>query len=333
MSADFTAVDARARGLTRHLFTRSELEALAGHDVPGIARAVARSAKVLAPVAEGASTLELERVLRQTAKQHLRTLARWEGAAPVLGVFFADQDRRSLRAMFRGALGSAPADERLAGLIPTPTLPERVLAELARQPTAAAVAAHLFVLGHPDAARLLPLTAQAQPDLVALELALARGSAERATAAAARGDENLRAYVAQRLDVANVQTALLLAKEKELEAARCFVEGGRDFPRAAFLKVTGGEGALARLREALQGTPLGPLVADSALDAPRFERAAFSLALRQQRTHARLAPLSSAPALFFLLRLEGQARDLRRILWGAALGAPAVLLRPDLVTP
>lgn len=334
MSADFTAVDARARGLAAHLFTRSELEALAGHDVPALARAVARSPKILAPIAENATTVELERAMRHTARQHLRTLAKWEGAAPVLGVFYADQDRRSLRAMFRGALATAPAEERLAGLIPTPTLPERVLTELARQPTPATVAAHLFALRHPAAERVLPLTAQAQPDLLALELALTQGSSERARREAARGDENLRAYVAQHLDVANVQTALLLTKEKDVEAAKCFVEGGRDFPRAAFLSVAGGEGgALARLREALEGTPLAPLAAEPTIDASRLERAAFSLALKQQHTASRLAPLSSAPLLSFLLRLEAQGRDLRRILWGAALGAPAVLLRPDLVTP
>jgi hypothetical protein len=40
--------------------------------------------------------------------------------------------------------------------------------------------------------------------------------------------------------------------------------------------------------------------------------------------------LSSAPVLLFLLRLQAQGRDLRRILQGAALGAPAVML--DLVS-
>jgi len=335
MSTDFTAADARARGLAAHLFTRTELETLAGHDGPALARAVGHSPKLFAPVTEGASTLELERVLHLTARHHLCTLARWEGAAPVLNVFYADQDRRSLRAMFRGSLATAPAEERLAGLIPTPTLAERVLSELARQPTPALIAAHLFALGHPAAPRLLPLTQPAHPDLLLLELALTQAYAQRATHAAKRGDEHLRRFVALRLDVANVQSALLLSQAREVEAEPCFVEGGGAFLLPSFLAVVGkgGEGAMRRLRDALEGTPLAPLAADVAADAARVERAAFSLALAQERLASRREPLSSAPVLHFLLRLEAQGRDLRRILWGAALGAPATLVRPELVTP
>ena len=335
MSADFTSADARARGLSAHLFTRAELETLAGHDVPALTRAVSRSPKLFAPVTEGATTLELERVLHLTARHHLCTLARWEGASPVLNVFYADQDRRSLRAMFRGCQASAPAEERLAGLIPTPTLAERVLHELARQPTPALIAGHLFALGHPDAPRLLPLTGQAHPDLFALELALTRGYADRATHAAKRGDEHLRRFVALRLDIANVQTALVLSRARDVEPEACFVEGGDALLLPAFLEVVGktAEGAMLRLGDALAGTPLAGLAADVAADAARVERMAFSITLSQERLAARREPLSSAPVLHFLLRLEAQGRDLRRILWGAALGAPATLVRPELVTP
>lgn len=332
-STDFTAVNARARGLTAHLFTRAELTTLAAHDLGALARALAHSPRVLAPVGEGANGVELEGALRRTARHHLHSLSRWEGAAPVLGVFFAEQDRRSLRALLRGALATAPAQERLAGLLPTPSLPERVLAELARQPTPAAVAAHLFVLGHPEAARLAPLTTGAQPDLLALELALATGFSERARREAARGDENLRRFVALRIDVANVQGALLLATARDVEAGTWFVEGGRDFSRADFGSVVGAPAPAARLREVLARGPLAALVADPALDAARLERAAFALALARQRRAARLEPLSSAPVLLFLLRLEGQGRDVRRILWGVALGAPTALISPELVTP
>ncbi|MDP1825452.1 MAG: V-type ATPase subunit [Archangium sp.] len=321
-SPDFSAAAARARGLTAHLFTRAELEALAEHDVTQLAR----SPKLVVPVPANPSPLELERAVRLTARHHLRTLTRWDGAGPVLAVFYAEQDRLSLRAMLRGALATAPAEERLAGLIPTPTLPERVLAELARQPTPAAIAAHLFAIGHPEAGRLAPLVGAAQPDLLALELALMHGAAERARREARWGDENLRLFVAQRIDTANVEAALLLATAKDVEAGRCFVEGGLSFTLEHFLSVVNAKNPAARLRELLSHTPLVALLNDP-------ERAGFVLALSTQQRAARLEPLSSAPVLLFLLRLEGQERDLRRILQGAALGAPAAVVRTELVTP
>jgi len=394
VSPDFTAVDARARGLSAHLFTRPELEALAGADALGVARALAHSPRLTAPVSDAASPVELERAVRRTASQHLRTLSRWAGAAPVLGVYEAQQDRRSLRALIRGALATAPAEERLAGLLPTPTLPERVLTELARQPTPAAVVAHLFALRHPDAGRLAELTAAAQPDLLALEQALARGEAERATREAARGDANLRRHVALHIDAVNAQTALLLPRHGEsplagntaqgpfsspfspsevegrpprstpsapLDSARgergplltpsaevegrpprdsargertpWFLEGGAVLSPTDFLEVVAAPKPAVRLRELLAPTALAELVMDPALDAGRLERAAFSRELEAQRVAAREAPLSSAPLLSFLLRLEAMARDLRRILWGAALGAPATVIISGLVTP
>lgn len=322
MSPDFSAAAARARGLTTHLFTRSELEALAERDVAQLAR----SPKLLTPVPANPSALDLERAVRLTARHHLRTLTRWDGAGPVLAVFYAEQDRKSLRAMLRGALATAPAEERLAGLIPTPTLPERVLAELAHQPTPAAVAAHLFAIGHPEAGRLGALTHAAQPDLLALELALMHGAAARSRREASWGDENLRLFIALRIDTANVEAALLLATAKDVDAGDCFLEGGQAFSREQFLSVVRARHATARLREVLAHTPLVALVNDP-------ERAGFVLALSMQQRAARLAPLSSAPVLLFLLRLEAQERDLRRILQGAALGAPAAVLRTELVTP
>lgn len=334
--ADFTGAVARAKGLATHLFTRGELEALAGSDLPSLARTLAHAPKLSAPLDEHASAVELEHAVRQTSRRHLLTLSRWEGAAPVLGVFFAEQDRRSLRAMLRGALAAAPSEERLAGLIPTPTLPERVLVELARQPTPAAVMTVLFAVGHPFAEPLLPLTAMKQPDLLALELALTRAWARWTSHEAARGDENLQRFVAERLDAVNVELALLRAAGPDVEPEDCFVEGGT-VSREAFLanpeappRAESKQPAPAA--KAVRGTPLAPLLSDVPVDAARFERDALRLALDRQRAVARVEPLSSAPMLTFLLRLEAQARDLRRVIWAAVLGAPAVLVTPELVT-
>lgn len=325
--ADFTAVDARAKGLATHLFTRAELEALAGSDLPTLARTLAHAPKLSPPPDEHATAVELERAVRLTSRHHLLTLSHWEGAAPVLAVFFAEQDRRSLRAMLRGALAAAPADERLAGLIPTPTLPERILVELARQPTPAEVMTVLLAVGHPLAEALLPLTAQKQPDLLELELTLTRAWAKWMAHEALRGDDNLRRFVAERIDAVNVEVALLLAPGAEVHG--WFVEGGTLPPLRPARVEPAGASALAK---AVEGTPLAPLLAEVPVDAARFERTALLLALRRQRAAARVEPLSSAPVLTFLLRLEAQARDLRRVIWAAALGAPAVLVKPELVT-
>lgn len=337
---DFTVVDTRARGLATHLFTRPELEALAASDAVALARGLARSGKLWAPLPDGAPALEVERAMRQTTKRHLATLARWSGAAPVLEVFAAEQDRRSLRALLRGAQQAAPAERRLAGLLPTATLPERVLAELAHQPTPAAVVSHLFALRHPDAERLLPLTSKkAQPDLFALDLALVQGFAARGLAAAKRGDDTLRRFAALRLDLCNAQAAVLLARSRDVDPGPCFVEGGEALSKKAFLSVvrapTPRDGAQL-LRRALVGTPLARLVESAspgALDAGRLERSGFLLLLDEQRRGARQQPLGSAPVLLFLVKLDAMGRDLRRLAWGAALGAPAALIRADLVTP
>ncbi|MFO0597982.1 MAG: V-type ATPase subunit [Myxococcaceae bacterium] len=337
---DFIAVAARARGLRRQLLTRAELEALAAHDAASLPRALNRSGKLRAPLIDNASVPEIDGALRQTVKRHLGTLARWDGAAPLVEVFAADQDRRSLRALIRGAQQAASADLRLAGLLATPSLPERALTGLARQPTPAAVAAQLFVLRHPDAGALTTLTARkAQPDLFAVELALLHGFAARGAQGARRGDQNLRRFVAHRLDVSNAQAALLLVGAREVEPARCFVEGGACLEKDAFLAAARAETpreAMLQLRQGLARSPLARLVApgdEGPVDALRLERAGAALLLDEQQKAAREDPLGSGPALAFLLRLEVMARDVRRIAWAAALGAPASVVKPDLVTP
>lgn len=330
---DFTAVASRARGLATHLFTRPELEALTPLDVPGISRALARSGKL--PAAESAPAAELDRVLREVVKSATKTLSRWSGAEPVLEVFAADADRRSLRALLRGALQAAPADARLAGLFPTRTLPERVLSELSRQPTPNDVARHLVAVAHPDAGRLSMLTLkQAHPDLFALELALVQGFAERAVRAAKQGDEVLRASVAARLDVLNLAVAVLLSSALDVEPGRCFVEGGRVVTREGFLEIarSGGKPHPA-LRKVVAGSLLAPLAEPLVPDASTIERQAFTLLLGHLKDEARQQPLTSAPVLFFLARLEAMAHDLRRIIWAATQGAPAALVKPELVTP
>lgn len=336
---DELALVARSRGVATHLLPREALESLAAAaDFASLAHGLARSRADLEPLGEAPDLAAFELSTSRTAGRHLRTLLRWQQTQPgVLDVFMADQERRSLRALLRGALQGAPAAARLAGLLPTPALPGAALAELARQGSPAAVVAHLIVLGHPDAPRLLPLVTRAQPELFAIEVALLRGLAARAGTAARRGDAVLRDFVHERLDIGNAQNALLLAGgPRDIEPGDAFVPGGRWLPAPAFAAAAASasrQACLARLTAALARTPLArmlPVVAD---DVTFPGRVLLASTMTRLARDACLRPLGTAPILRVLLRIEAQSHDLRTLAWGVALGTPPAMRRQELVTP
>jgi vacuolar-type H+-ATPase subunit C/Vma6 len=335
---DLPTLDARAYGLRAKLFERAELEAMAGApSAAALARELEQAGRLLEPIERPATVASIESAVRHTAARHLGILSKWAGPGSALDVFYADQDRRSLRALLRGALQGAPSDERLAGLLPTPRLPERALTLLARQPTPSRVAAQLVLLHHPDAPRLSALTARTQAVLLDLERALVHGFAERSLAAARAGDRNLREVVRARIDVCNVEMALAFAAgPHDVEAGTLFTDGGAALARKGFLDASLAPSvaeATPRLERALTGKTLQRVVRSAAGDASRLDVLFLRQALVEQRQVARLDPLGSAPLVLFLLRLQAQTADLRRLAWGAALGAPAELLRSELVTP
>ena len=333
------ALVARARGVGTHLLSRDALESLAdAADLSAFARGVARMGTQLEPMGEAPDLAAVELAAGRTAARHMRTLLRWQQQRPgVLDVFVADQERRSLRALLRGALQGAPADARLAGLLPTPALPVAALAQLARQASPAAVVAHLVVLRHPAAGCLLPLVARAQPELFPLEVALLRDVAERTSAAARSGDAILQEFVRERLDVGNTQNAMLLAGgPRDVDPRDAFVEGGRWLSRAAFVEAAGSASrpaCLARLTTAFAESPLAPTLPVAGDDVTFPERAFLATTMLRLARAARLQPLSTAPLLRVLLRLEAQSRDVRALAWGATLGTPPAMRRQELVTP
>jgi vacuolar-type H+-ATPase subunit C/Vma6 len=338
VSAADLALVARAKGLATHLLSRATLERLASADgLVSFARDLRHLGADLDPIDETADVTAIDRAVGRTAARHLHTLARWPHRRPgALDLFAADQERRALRALLRGAVQGAPAAQRLAGLLPTPRLPLRALTELARQPSAAGVVRQLVLLGHPDAPGLLPLVRQAQPDLLPIEIALLRAFAGRATAAA-RGDRHVRAYVHERIDLGNAQNALLIAGgPRDVTPGDCFVDGGRWLPREPFVSAASAvsvERALATLHRALAGSPLAAALPVLAGETGRLERQYLAGAFQRLHEAARREPLSAAPLLWVLLRLEAQSRDLRALAWGALLGAPPTLRRQELVTP
>ncbi|MDP1649714.1 MAG: V-type ATPase subunit [Rubrivivax sp.] len=339
MKADFAPLVARARGLALHLCSREELERWAAlPDPAALAHALQASGRLDAPLPAGAGAAEIEQAERRTVAGHLARLARWAGPAnPVLDAFHAEQDRRCLRSLLRGAAERAPAEARLAGLLPTPRLPTGVLAELALAGSPREVALRLVVLGDPHAQALVTLTAQARVDLLEVELVLARVLAERWRRAARRGDAALRECLRTRIDLVNAQAALELAGAPSgAQAAPLFIAGGQALDRERFLAAAGAASRAAAgavLAHAFAGTPLAALLAGAAEDPARLEAAGLAHAIATQRRRSRVDPLGSAPVQAFLARLHAQSADLRRLAWGLALGVPEAALREGLVTP
>jgi len=333
------ALIARARGLSRHLLARETLETLAEtDDLPAFTRRLSRLGAAIDPIGEPSDVFAIERAVGRTANRHLRTLYRWqERTRGVLDVFAAHQDRRSLRALLRGAAQGAPSETRLDGLLPTPLLPQRALTELAHQPSPAQVVGQLTLLAHPDAPRLRPLVQKSQPDLLAVDVTLLLGFAERATRVADDSDEALREFVSTLIDIGNAQTALLIASgPRDIDPTNTFVPGGRWLRASAFVAAAGAgsqQPALRTLATALAKSPLASLLPVVASDVAHLDRAFLTAALERLARAARLDPLSTAPLLRVLLLIEAQSRDVRTLAWGAVFGTPASLRKQQLVTP
>jgi len=332
MSRGWADLIARARGLSTHLLGRTRLAELARmRDLGRLAAALDEAYGPGVGLTPGASAEELEIAVRRAAARDLRTIAHWTGNRDTyLAPLFLDEDRRSIRALLRGAAAGSPPPERLAGLVPTPTLPEGALEELARQRSVNTVVALLIAWAHPFGAALLEEARRPQPDLLQLDLALnseyAKCSA-RAVQRAPRGDaarHDLVAYVRATVDLENASTAMQLAAQRsDIDAGLLFVPDGRWLDRARFLDAAHASDAVAAsatLARAFRGTPLARVA--TAVPRRAFEDAALSAELRWSIDAARRTPLGAAPVIAFFLRLRAEVRDLRFIIWRIALGAP-----------
>jgi vacuolar-type H+-ATPase subunit C/Vma6 len=327
---------ARVRGLATHLSERPRLIELAGaRDLRALGAALEEAFGV--PLAaNGVDAEALELMVRRIAARHLRILSRWSGdRGRFLAPLFLLEDRRSVRALLRGAAASAPPQERIAGLLPTGLLGEGELEALSAQTTVAGVVALLAAWGHPFGHALLEESRRPQPDLLELEVVLAREWATRALGAAARAPwadgarRELRAFVQHTLDLENAFTAIQLSGQRvRTDAAAFFIDGGRRVGRENFLdaaRSSDADGAMVVLRRQLHGTAIAPVF--DAVGDHTIEDAALAAELRQASDAARRRPLGIAPILAYFARLRAQVRDLQRIIWRVATGAPA--LSPD----
>lgn len=327
-------VNARARGLATHLLGVSRLKPLAqAPDLTALGAALERDGFNAGGAAGSPAALDL--AVRRAAAARMRILARWCGRrVETLAVVFEDEDRRSLRAILRGALQGAAPEARLAGCIPTPSLPERALEELARGQAPSPVAALLVAWGNPYGSPLLADARQQHPDLFRLELSINRTFACRALAAARKAERALHEYAQELVDLENAWSALLLAANGgDVPAAECFLPGGRRLDRKRFenAAATGDAPTAARL---LSAAFTRTAFADAFLrhGPSTLENALLSAQIREQARAMLRDPLGPAPILLYALRLRAETLDLRRIIWGIVLGAPPAGLALELVT-
>jgi vacuolar-type H+-ATPase subunit C/Vma6 len=335
MKARWEDLATRARGLATHLLTRADVTALAtAPDLTALGDALRARGF---PLAEGTPTADaLELAVRRDGSAKLWLLTRWAGVRnPLLAVILDDEDRRSIRALVRGAVQGAAADMRLAGLVPTPTLPERALAELAGQPTPRAVAALLTAWGNAFGPALLRATQATQPDLLEIEHGLNRSFADRALRGArAAGSQVLLDCIRETIDLENANAALVLAgAERDGAAKGAFVGGGRTLSLAAFLEaIADGAGAARRLAAAFHGSELAAVFERWGADPARIEEQLLMRRVARLRALARRDPAGPASVLEFALRLRAEVLDLQRVIWGVALGAPRGAIAEAAVT-
>jgi vacuolar-type H+-ATPase subunit C/Vma6 len=319
-------VDARARGLASRLLTPQAMAALRD---TGDLRQLAQELSRLGAVSEevpGPKGADLELALRREAARPLRVLRRWLGPRlDVVAVALDAEDRRSLRALVRGAAAGMHADARLAGLMPTPTLPEGLLRELAAQSSIRDQALLLVAAGHPTGQALLAAATVLEPDLFAVELAIARAFAARAVEGARRDGRYLRTYVGDLIDAENCRIALLLAGRAGSEPpGPVFIAGGRRLGREPFERAAsaGDPASGARLLgSALKDAEMATLLSRHA-DEPAALEAALDARENDALVHeARLDPLGPAPLLLYLRRLRAQTVLLGELVWERDLEA------------
>jgi vacuolar-type H+-ATPase subunit C/Vma6 len=332
------AVNARARGLSTHLVDHAALAALSS--APGLPELAGRlrEAGFTLPETAEPTAGALELAVRRRAAAELAVLGRWSARRPdLVAALFDEEDRRSVRALLRGAIERAPAELRIAGLVPTPALPERALEELARAPTPAAVTALLAAWQHPFGPPLAVGTRSPHPDLYALESVLSRAAAARLATVARRVGGLLAAFIHETIDLDNALGAVALAAvPTEVAPREAFLTGGRRLSLETFERAVATRDPAAAAERVASAFGSGPLAAAfggrSGEDMAALEDAVLRARIATLEQLARRDPLGPAPLLAFALALRAQTVDLHRVIWGVALGAPPALVTRELVT-
>lgn len=320
---DWGDLVARVRGLSTHLLDDGQLHTIAASRGLAPLSVGLASAGILPAALERAGARTLELGVRRHAARQLRLVWRWAGGRiGRLAPLVEDEDRRSIRAMLRGASAGEAPELRLAGLVTTPALPERALQELARRGDVASVAAQLAAMGSPYASAIFEEASRQYPELLRLETALNARFAARALAAATRGDAAMRDHVQGLLDVENCWTARLLPLGSTPgDVDDYFVTGGTELSRDDWTAAVRATTAAAR-DTILQGAATTPWLSAAASGAARVEDTVLRATIVHQRRLARQEPLGTAPVIEYVLRLREEVRALQRIIWSVSLRVP-----------
>jgi len=327
-------VNARARGLATHLLDPSALAGLStASDWPAF---IARVTGLGYPLdLAGGATVDpaaFDRAVSLVAAARLHLLGRWLSSREgVLAVVLEDEEYRTVRALLRGAAEGASPGARLRASMPTPHLPLRALERMARVASVPELVRELLRLGHPAGrAWQDALRRGSAPDLRELEWALARLFTEHAVRAARAGGPVVRRFASELVNQENAWTLLLAAPLESGSAAdRDFLPGGMQLTREHFARLRAerdGDRLLQELRRLLEGTALGTALSAEPFDLPSLEQRAASARIAWLRGLARRDPLGPSVVLSVLERIRAEARALRAIAWGVALGAPAPAL-------
>jgi vacuolar-type H+-ATPase subunit C/Vma6 len=281
--------------------------------------------------------MSLERAVRRHAADQMGILDRWciDDRRAALAVILEDEDRRSIQTILRGAQQGTAAEVRMAGLIPTTSLPERALLTLAGQPTPTDVIRMLALWNHPLGVPLVAAASGPHPSLFEIEVELQRAFARRASARAHQGGSQLVEYVEQVVDVMNTWSALLHFVERDPAIVdMTFVEGGRWITRDVFHKLMTLETrpqVEKRLAWELRRSALGSAFQGEIEDLAQLEGTMLRAQIDWQNRAVRVDPSGAAPIIGFAIELRAEVVNLRRIIWGVALEAPAALIQAEMV--
>lgn len=329
MSSDLGDVAVRARGLAGHLLSAADLERLARASGRSALRRGLEGFGYWPAPAEGAtlrSTAEaIEAGIESEIMRRLDLLRAWLGerSRDFAGVF-EESERRSVRIHLRRlAAAEAPA----AAERPELAAPERTRRELSRATDLPGLVSALQRIRSPYAGALREALRTHGEDLMALETALDRAFAERARVAASSRGGRLLSWVIDGIDLDNAWSAILGQGEG-------FIAGGRRLSRDRHAAIAAdGDGRRRRreLSRAFARSPLSRVFDDPEAPLATLESRGLRARIAEERRATRLDPIGAAPILEYVMRVQAEWADLRRIHWGIAGGLPAAAIAGQLV--
>lgn len=320
------------------LLDPAHLDALAASpDLPALGKALRRTpyAGVIERAGGTEDVAAIEEGLRREFRAVTMTLrAAASGRRRVLiDLLLLRWEAANLKAIVRGRVAGSPAEEILAGCAPIGWSDEPALAELARQPSLAAVVETVTLWRHPFARPLAAAIGSQRAagvsddriDLDAVERALDRAwfdEARRTLGPADEDDRALAAYFGWLIDLRNLLEAVRAHQEGERAAGVVFAEGGIDVDRTLFDRVLRAAD-WAAVSDLISGTRYGSvsIVAEGGHPpVTQAERRLTSALIRRLDGLARPNPLGFALVIAAFERKANEVAHLRMIAQGVTYG-------------